>query len=92
MFDDLCYCTRVEHGVLKISHDELIIDKGSKICGLYNLEGSNVISHSSLTSGGFHDKYKLWALSLRLYECLEKVSEKYKELCKNQVIKMHVTA
>ena len=53
MFDDLGYCTRAEHGVLKIPPDELIIVKGSKIYGLYILEGSNVISHSSLTSGGF---------------------------------------
>ena len=38
MFDDLGYCTRVEHEVLKISHDKLIIAKGSKICGQYILE------------------------------------------------------
>ena len=92
MFDDLGYCTRVEHGVLKISRDELIIAKGSKICGLYILEGSNVVIHSSLTSGGFHDKEELWDLSLRRYECLEKVSEEYNEFCRNQGIKMHVTA
>lgn len=30
MFDDLGYFTRVERGVLKISHDKVIIAKGSK--------------------------------------------------------------
>ena len=39
MFDDLGYCTRVERGMFKISHDEVIIVKRSKICGLYILEG-----------------------------------------------------
>ncbi|CAK8533702.1 unnamed protein product [Lathyrus sativus] len=92
MFDDLGYCTRVQHGVLKILHDELIIAKGSKICGLYILEGSNVIINSSLTSGGFHDKEELWDLSLRCYECVEKVLEEYNEFCRNQGIKMRVTA
>ena len=70
MFDDLGYCTRVGPKVLKSSRDELIIVKGSKICCLYILEGSNVI-HSSLTSGAFHDKEELWDLSLRRYESLE---------------------
>lgn len=39
MFDDLGYCTRVECGVLNISYDEMIIDKGYKVCGIYILEG-----------------------------------------------------
>lgn len=37
MFDYLGYCTKVKHGVLKISHDGLIIVKGYKICVLYIL-------------------------------------------------------
>lgn len=39
MFDDLVYCTRVEHGALNISQGEVILTRGSKICGLYILEG-----------------------------------------------------
>lgn len=35
MFDDLCYCTRAGHEVLKVLHDEVGITKGSKICDLY---------------------------------------------------------
>ena len=58
MFDYLGCCTRVEHGVLKISRYELIIAKGSKICVLYILEGSNIVN-LSLTSGGFHDNEEL---------------------------------
>lgn len=46
MFDDLDYCTRVEHVVLKISHGEVIIAKKFKICNLYILEYSNVVVHS----------------------------------------------
>lgn len=58
MFDDLGYYTRVEQEVLKVSHDGVIIVRGSKICGLYNIKGSNV-AQSSLTSGNCHDKIEV---------------------------------
>jgi hypothetical protein len=38
MFDSLGYCTRIELGVMRISHGALVIAKGSKINGLYILE------------------------------------------------------
>lgn len=66
MFDDLGYCTKVERRVLNISYDGVIIVKGSKIYGLCILEGSKFVVHSSLTSGGFHNKKKLWDLRSRL--------------------------
>lgn len=43
MFDDIDFCFRVKHEVLKILHSALIVAKVSKICGLYSLYGSNVI-------------------------------------------------
>lgn len=56
MFDDLCYYTRFVHEVLKVSHGEMIIAKGSKIYDLYILEGSNFVVHSSSASEEFHEK------------------------------------
>lgn len=47
MFDDLGYYTRIECRVLQISHDDLIMAKGSKVCGLYILDGFNIIGHAS---------------------------------------------
>lgn len=38
MFDDLGYCTIIEHDMLRISHGTLIIAKWSEICGLYMLD------------------------------------------------------
>lgn len=45
MLDDIIYCARFKHGVLKTFHHELIIAKGSKTRGLYILEGFNVVVH-----------------------------------------------
>lgn len=59
MFSDLGFCTRVEHGMLKILQERLIIVKWSKIHGLYILHGSNFIGYASATSEYFHDFYKL---------------------------------
>jgi len=39
MFDDFDYGTIIEHNMLKLSHGELVIDKGSKMCSLYILKG-----------------------------------------------------
>lgn len=50
MFDSLGYCTRIEHGVCKIEHDALITVKGSKMNGLYILDGSIVIGNASVAS------------------------------------------
>lgn len=65
MFNDLGYYIRVEHVMLKISHGEVSIAKWSKICGLYILEGSNVVVHSSSASEYFRDKNKLCDLRSR---------------------------
>jgi hypothetical protein len=48
MFDGLGYCTRIESEVYKILHGALITVKGSKINGLYILDGSTVIGNASL--------------------------------------------
>lgn len=69
MFDDLDYYTKVEHGVLKISPNGVIMSKRSKIFKLYILDGSNVIGHSSLASEDFYDKNKLWYLRSRDDRC-----------------------
>lgn len=74
MFNDIGYCTRVERGMLKILHDEVIIVKWSKTCGLYILEGSNVVVHSLLTSEGFQGKKRLWDLRSRHDDCMKVVS------------------
>lgn len=39
--------------------------KGSKICGLYILDGSIIIGHVFVASQNLIDKYKLWHLRLR---------------------------
>lgn len=54
MFDDISYCTRVEHEMLNISHNEVNITKGYIIYGLYTLEGSNIVVHSSSTIEDFN--------------------------------------
>lgn len=59
MFDGLGYCTRIERGVMRISHGALVIAKGSKIHGLYILEGSTVIAHASVASVDTLDITKL---------------------------------
>lgn len=82
MFDDIGYCTRFEHGVLKISHGEVIIDKGSKICFLYILECLNFVVHSSSTSEYFHEKNTLRDfLRSRHGRCMEVVLEYFNEFC-----------
>lgn len=59
MFNDLGYFTRIEHGMLKIWYDTLIITKGSTMCSLYILDGSIVTSNTPLASKLFHDKTKV---------------------------------
>lgn len=57
LFDDQDYYTKIEHGVLKISHGRVSMAKGSKICRLYILyNGSNVIGHSLLVNEDFYDR------------------------------------
>lgn len=82
MFNDLSYCNRVKHVVLKISQDEVIIAKWSKICGVHILEGSNIVVHSLSASEDFHDKNKLWDLRSRHDDCLKAVSKHFNEFCK----------
>ncbi|KAK2414224.1 cysteine-rich RECEPTOR kinase [Trifolium repens] len=64
MFDGLGYSTRIERGVMRISHGALVIAKGSKMNGLYILEGSTVISNACVTSVENADITKLWHLRL----------------------------
>ncbi|WJX64387.1 hypothetical protein P8452_49170 [Trifolium repens] len=58
------YSTRIERGVMRISHGALVIAKGSKMNGLYILEGSTVISNACVTSVENADITKLWHLRL----------------------------
>lgn len=64
MFDSLGYSTRIEHGVCKISHGALITVKGSKMNGLYILDGSIVIGNASVASVVPHNNSELWHLRL----------------------------
>lgn len=91
MFDDLEYCIRVEHRVLKISHNEVIITKWSKVCELYILEGSNFVFHSSSYSEKIHDKNKIWYLRPRHDGCLDVVLENFNEFYIRQGIKRPLT-
>lgn len=43
----------------------MIMPKGSKVCGLYILDGYNFIRRASLVSENFYDKNKLWDLRSR---------------------------
>jgi len=63
MFDSLGYCTRIEHDVCKLLC-ALIIVKGSKMNGLYILDGSIVIGHAFVASVASHNKSELWHLRL----------------------------
>lgn len=64
MFDSVGYCTRIEHGVCKILHGALITVKGSKMNGLYILDGSIVIGNTSVASVVPHNNSELWHLRL----------------------------
>ncbi|KEH40324.1 hypothetical protein MTR_1g027280 [Medicago truncatula] len=66
MFDSLDYCIRIEYGVYEISHGALITLKGSKMNGLYILDGSIVIGNVSAASVVPHNNSELWHLRLRL--------------------------
>lgn len=87
MFGDLDYYVRVKHVVLMISQGGVTMAKGSKISGLYILDGFNVIGHSPLASEEFYDKNKLWDLRLRRGRCvkvmLDHLNEIYKTLNEN---------
>lgn len=66
MFDDIDYCTKIESRVLKLLFGALIMTKGSKIYGLYILNGYIVIVHALLASQVFHNKsqeksFDIWA-------------------------------
>lgn len=80
IFDYLRYYARVEHEVLNILHNGVIIVKVSKIYGLYFLEGSNVtVVYSLSTSEDFQTKKKLWNLRSRHGGFLEVVSYHFNE-------------
>ena len=64
MFDSLGYCTRIEHGVCKISHGALITVKGYRMNGLYILDGSIVIGNASVANVASHNNSELWHLRL----------------------------
>src|SRR4051812_46984211 len=94
MFVELGYFTKVEYGVLRISHGKvIIITKGSTICELYILEGSNVIVHSSSESEEFYDKSRLWELRSKRGECHEVILENFNEFSKRfdcSVVMVHM--
>lgn len=60
MFNEIGYCTRVKHSMLKISYGEVIIAKVYKLCALHILKGANVVLYSlSSSSEDFHEENKL---------------------------------
>lgn len=66
------------------------MDKGSKICVLYILNGSTVICHASSVSEDFHDKNMLWNLRSTHVKCMEVVVDNFNEFCKKQGIKTNL--
>ncbi|RDX64245.1 putative mitochondrial protein, partial [Mucuna pruriens] len=57
------YTTQIEHGIMKISNNNLVIAKGIKRNGLYILDGSTIIAQVILVSQNQHDKTRLWHVS-----------------------------
>ena len=64
MFDALRYTTQIEHGMMKIFKNSMIIAKGIKMNGLYILDDSIVIAQIDVASQNQHDKTSLWHISL----------------------------
>ena len=62
-----------------------------KICGLYILEGSNVVVHSSSPNEDFHEKNTLWDLRSSHGGCLGVVLEHFNEFCRGQRVNTHFT-
>jgi len=50
MIDGLGYDTRIEHGIMEISHYAMIIGRGIKVCDLYMLNISIMINRASIPS------------------------------------------
>jgi hypothetical protein len=63
-FDRIGYYTRIKHKVCKTLHGAIITVKGSKMNGLYILDGSIVIGHASVTSVTPHNNSEFWHLRL----------------------------
>ena len=64
MFDTLAYTTQIEHGMMKIFKDSVMIAKGIKMNGLYILDGSTIIAQVVVASQNQHDKTNLWHMRL----------------------------
>lgn len=64
MFDNLGYCIKIEHGVLKKFTRHWLWLNGLKYMSCILLDGSIIICHESLASQDFYDKTKLWHLRL----------------------------
>ncbi|RDX81649.1 hypothetical protein CR513_37645, partial [Mucuna pruriens] len=59
MFDNIGYTTQIEHDIMKISNNNLVIAKGIKRNDLYILDGSSVIVQAAITSQNQHHKTQL---------------------------------
>ncbi|XP_027340957.1 uncharacterized protein LOC113854254 [Abrus precatorius] len=64
MFDLIGLTTKIEQGVVKIQKGASTVAKEVKKNGLYLLEGSTIIAHTSVASQTMQDKTKLWHLRL----------------------------
>jgi len=64
MFDASGYIAQIEHGMMKIFNNSVMIAKGIKMNGLYILDGSTVIAQTTVASQNEHDKTSLWHMRL----------------------------
>lgn len=65
----------------------MIMDKSSKLCGLYILDGSSINNRASLTIKYSHDNKNLMDLSSRHGRYLEDALVQFNEFCMKQGIK-----
>lgn len=59
MYDELGYEISIEHEIMETPlRNAKIISRGSKLCGLYMLNGSTIFWHAYKTRQNIHDNYE----------------------------------
>lgn len=64
MYDELGYEISIEHEIMETLRNAKIISRGSKLCGLYMLNGSTVFCNASKTRQNMHDNYEIYGFYL----------------------------
>ncbi|MCH82500.1 putative Ty-1 copia retrotransposon protein [Trifolium medium] len=86
MHDNLGYETRIDHGIIEISLDAKIIGRGTKVYGLYLLDGSTIIGHAFIASRISHD-VDLWDFGMILVSDMSLVGLVKQGLLGNGILK-----